>query len=52
MIKKVLELENRRLYYKLGLNWTLCKEKCESGNMEEYVSMEEQVKIVQYSPHG
>lgn len=41
MIKKVLELENRRLYYKLGLNWTLCKEKCEAGNMEEYVSPEQ-----------
>ncbi|XP_011684140.1 cysteine-rich hydrophobic domain-containing protein 2 [Strongylocentrotus purpuratus] len=37
MIEKSLDWENSRLYYKLGLHWTLCKEQCESSNMKEYV---------------
>ncbi|XP_071500014.1 cysteine-rich hydrophobic domain-containing protein 2-like [Diadema antillarum] len=37
MIEKSLDWENSRLYYKLGLHWSLCKEQCESSNMKEYV---------------
>ncbi|XP_053329473.1 cysteine-rich hydrophobic domain-containing protein 1 isoform X3 [Spea bombifrons] len=38
-IHKLLEWENNRLYYKLGLHWKLSRRKCESNNMMEYVSI-------------
>jgi hypothetical protein len=36
-INKLLELENQRLYSKLGLNWKLSKVRCDSNSLLEYV---------------
>ncbi|XP_002739847.1 cysteine-rich hydrophobic domain-containing protein 2-like [Saccoglossus kowalevskii] len=36
-IEKVLDWENSHLYHKLGLHWLLCKQRCDSSNMMEYV---------------
>ncbi|XP_071787180.1 cysteine-rich hydrophobic domain-containing protein 2-like [Asterias amurensis] len=37
MVQKALDWENSKMYHKLGLHWSLSKEKCESSNMMEYV---------------
>jgi hypothetical protein len=36
-ISKLLEMENQRLYLKLGLKWRLAKLKCNSNSLLEYV---------------
>jgi hypothetical protein len=36
-INKLLDIENQRLYLKLGLKWKLTKMKCNSNSLTEYV---------------
>jgi hypothetical protein len=36
-INKLLEIENQRIYLKLGLKWRLTKTKCNSNSLFEYV---------------
>lgn len=51
MLEKVIEWENNRLYYKLGLRWKLSKEQCEGSSMVEYVLILEYLpKISIYQP--
>ncbi|RMX46943.1 hypothetical protein pdam_00011951 [Pocillopora damicornis] len=45
-INKVLDAENNHLYHKLGLHWRLNKQRCNSSNMMEYVS----VLLVEFLP--
>jgi hypothetical protein len=38
-VSKVLDWENARLYHKLGLHWSLTKQKCPNNAVQEYVLM-------------
>ena len=50
-INKLLEMENQRLYLKLGLKWRLAKVKCNSNALLEYVLLIEFLPtILLYQP--
>jgi len=50
-ISKLLEMENQRLYLKLGLKWRLAKVKCNSNTLLEYVLLIEFLPtILLYQP--
>lgn len=50
-INKLLEMENQRLYLKLGLKWRLAKVKCNSNTLLEYVLLIEFLPtILLYQP--
>lgn len=50
-INKLLEIENQRLYLKLGLKWKLTKIKCNSNSLLEYVLLIEFLPtILLYQP--
>ena len=50
-INKLLEMENQRLYLKLGLKWRLAKIKCNSNALLEYVLLIEFLPtILLYQP--
>lgn len=36
-IEKLLDYENARLYNKLGLNWRLARQHCDTNNLTEFV---------------
>lgn len=50
-INKLLDIENQRLYLKLGLKWKLTKMKCNSNSLTEYVLLIEILPtILLYQP--
>jgi hypothetical protein len=50
-INKLLDMENQRLYLKLGLKWRLTKIKCNSNALLEYVILIEFLPtILLYQP--
>lgn len=50
-INKLLDIENQRLYLKLGLKWKLTKMKCNSNSLNEYVLLIEILPtIMLYQP--
>ena len=38
-IKQILDVENSRLYHKIGYHWHLARQKCPNNAVQEYVLM-------------